>query len=342
MGPRNIASISRLTGAHQETVRYKIKKRFAKLGFRFQAEVDYPRIGLGLHWATLRFSAPLEEIAPRILRLLNKYAYLTHFSKTIPQGYYVAIFAIPEGLEDEHRQFLERLRNKKFVQEIGIEEVVSESHRPMATDFFNFRPGTWEVEWGKVRNVEGTPLPTPKKHQTLQVDYQDLLLIKELQMDALQHVVGIAKKMKANPKALEYHYRNHVVGEKLISSYRTRWMQDVTKTLAHSVAFTRYTFKGLAPGEYTKVQGAVSKIPFLWAEDLLGDGTYIATLNVPLSELVQTNAYLNDEMAGLGTKVEVGYLKPNESSNFTIPHQMFDGKSWKFDARKAETALLRR
>ncbi|MDG6962507.1 MAG: Lrp/AsnC family transcriptional regulator, partial [Nitrososphaerota archaeon] len=57
-GPRNIAQISRMTGAHQETIRYKIKKRFGRLGLRFRAEVDFPKLGLNLHWASLNFPEP--------------------------------------------------------------------------------------------------------------------------------------------------------------------------------------------------------------------------------------------------------------------------------------------
>jgi len=87
-GPRNVAQISRMTHAHQETIRYKVKKRFGRLGFRFHAEVDFEKLGLTLHWATLDFTKEYYGMAPQILRALNQVGYLTYFAKLVPQGTY--------------------------------------------------------------------------------------------------------------------------------------------------------------------------------------------------------------------------------------------------------------
>ena len=102
-GPRNVAQISRMTGAHQETIRYKLKKRFGRLGFRFHAVVNYNKLGLHLHWAALDFSKAYNPVAPQMLRALNQVGYLVYFAKIIPQGNYDALFAIPENTADQYR-----------------------------------------------------------------------------------------------------------------------------------------------------------------------------------------------------------------------------------------------
>jgi len=339
VGPRNVALISRMTHAHQETVRYKVKERFRRLGFRFQAEVDYARLGLHLHWATLRLSQPNEGAGPKIFRTLNQVGYLTHFSRVLPQGYYVVILALPIGASEKYRAFLKQLQHRGILADFNLEEISVERHKPMDPTFFNFRSGQWEVEWEKVKSLEASPL-IESDSQPAEIDDLDLLIVKEFQIDALERVAEMAKKLKLHPKTLDYHYRAHVLKQKLVPRYRIRWMQDITKTLAHSVAFTSLTFRGLEPAEYVRVQRALSRIPFLWVEDFLRDGTYIAILNVPLTELIATNNYLNQQVPGLGSKVEVGYLNPSESSNFTIPYNMYQDHEWKFDVDKMKSAVL--
>ena len=268
-GPRNIAQISRMTGAHQETIRYKIKKRFGRLGFRFHAEVDYGKLGLSLHWATLNFAKAYDEMAPQILRGLNDVGYLTYFSKLVPQGGYNATFALPRGTTDQHKEFLARLEARGILRSSTLDEVLVERHKVMDPRFFDFRSGRWEVEWDRVAKQDPLSLRAGPKPKAQDLDNYDLMVIKELQKDSLQHLTGIARKLKVHQKTLEYHYRTHVQKWRLIPSYRIRWTQDTAKKLRHSVATTLMTFHGLSNREFVEVQAAVSKIPYLWSEHLL-------------------------------------------------------------------------
>jgi DNA-binding Lrp family transcriptional regulator len=334
VGPKNVSLISRMTGAHVETIRYKIKKQFRKLCFKIHADVDYRRLGLTLHWATFHFTRSYYEAAPKILRTLNQIGYLTYFAKIVPQGHHVALFALPNVSTQHYRSFLSRIQKMGILADFTIDEVLVNRHRSMDPRFFNFHSGKWEVQWNMVKEEAGAPLQLDKKESRSVADYYDLLLIKELQIDALQHVVAAARKLKVNQKTFEYHYRAHVLKQRLIPSYIVRWTQDTEKTLIHTVMLTRMTFKGLSHAELLRTQSAVSKIPFLWAEDLLSDGTYIATLAIPVEEVVTTYDYLNGEVYDLNSKVEIGYIKLPDSSLFTIPYNMFSDKGWKFDVHE--------
>lgn len=328
-----------MTGAHQETIRYKIKKRFGRLGFKFHAEVDVDKIGLRLHWATLDFAKSHYEMAPQILRALNQVGYLTYFAKVVPQGNYVAQYSLPENTADQYKEFLSDLTDKGVLDGFTLDETMVSRHKVMDPRFFNFRSGRWEVEWEKVAEQPSKPLPLDKKPHTEDFDYYDLLVIKELQKDSLQHLTGIAKKLKVHQKTLEYHYRTHVQKWKLVPSYRIRWTQDTTKRLIHSTATTRLVFHGLSKSEFTEIQAAVSKIPFLWLEDLLKDGTYIAMLYVPVTDLINVSSYISSSVRGLAPKMEISFVKPADSTSFTIPYNMYQNGQWKFDLRRMEAAL---
>ncbi|MDE1853948.1 MAG: hypothetical protein KGI38_09445 [Thaumarchaeota archaeon] len=338
-GPRNVAQISRMTGAHQETIRYKIKKRFGRLGFKFHAEVDFEKLGLQLHWASLSFSKAYGGMAPQILRALNEVGYLTYFGKLVPQGNYAALFSLPQGTTDQYREFLGSLEDRGILSTFTLQTVQVSRHKAMDPHFFNFRSGRWEIEWAKVSERAPLPLAVGGKTKVADFDHYDLLVIKELQKDSLQHLTGIAKKLKVHQKTLEYHYRTHVQKWKLVPSYRIRWAQDIAKKPVHSTAITRLAFHNLSKSEFAEVQAAVSKIPFLWVEDLMQDWTYVAMMYVPVTDLISMSSYINSAVPNLASKVEMSFIKPSEATSFTVPYSMYQDGSWKFNMRQMETHL---
>ena len=328
-----------MTGAHQETIRYKIKKRFGRLGFRFHAEVDFPKLGLDLHWATLNFSEGYRGAATQILATLNKVGYLTYYGKIVPQGYYVALFALPEGTTDTYREFLSGLVAEKVLSGFTLERSVASRHKPMDPKYFNFRSGKWEIGWDSIPDQAPLPLTSGPKPQLEDFDYYDLLIIKELQKDSLQHLTTIARRLKVHQKTLEYHYRTHVQKWKLVPSYRIQWVQDVSKRLMHSTATTWLAFRNLSESELAGVQAAVSKIPFLWSEDVLEGGTYMVTMYTPLTDLLAVSTYIDSALPKLASKVEIGFVNPTDSYLFNVPHNMYQDGEWKFNTQQMCTAL---
>ncbi|HUI23861.1 MAG TPA: hypothetical protein VLY82_05660, partial [Nitrososphaerales archaeon] len=251
---------------------------------------------------------------------------------------YVALFALPEDTSDQYHEFLSGLVQKGILNTFTLDEVLVSRHKVMDPRFFNFRSGRWEIEWDKVAGLASTPLPLGKKPHAEDFDYYDLLVIKELQRDSLQHLTGIAKKLKVHQKTLEYHYRTHVQKWKLVPSYTIRWAQD-TKKLVHSVAATVITFRGLSRLEYAEVQAAISKISFLWSENLLQDGTYITVLHIPVTDMIKTTSYINNALPNLSSKVTMGFMEPANATSFTIPYSMYQDGRWKFDIRQMENSL---
>lgn len=331
-GPKNVSRLSRLTGAHAETVRYKLNKRFKKLGFHIHAEVDYRKLGLVPHWAELRLSPKLAGTPRSLFLAMNEHAYLVYYGKLLPQGNFVCLFAIPEGREKEHEAFLTYLQNREMLQGYTLNEVTGTSRPAMNPRFFNFQSNRWDVDWNQVKLSNATELKIERRVQPADIDYYDLLLVKELQMDALQHIASIAKKVRVHQKTLEYHYRVHLQKEKLVSGYLVRWQHDIERSVSHSALMARLTFRNLG-NSFASAQKAVSKIPFLWAEEFQADGTYIATVHIPVQEATSTFDYLNSQIPDLYGKVELSFVKRSEASAFTIPYQMFD-KGWKYNLEK--------
>src|SRR2546426_8160082 len=141
VGPKNVSLLSRLTGAHAETIRYKVKKQFGRLGFKIHADVNYSKLGLSLHWGTFQFSPKYLDDAKNIFKTLNEVGYLTYYGKVVPQGNYVALFALPTGVTEEYRTFLNEMKDVGILTSFSFDEVLSSQHHLMNPKYFNFQSG---------------------------------------------------------------------------------------------------------------------------------------------------------------------------------------------------------
>ena len=93
--------------------------------------------------------------------------------------------------------------------------------------------------------------------------------------------------------------------------------------------------------EFAEVQAAISKIPFLWTEDLLEGGTYITMMYVPVTDMINVTGYISKAFPNLSSRVKVGFVEQPNASSFTIPYNMYQDGRWKFDLRKMENSLRR-
>jgi DNA-binding Lrp family transcriptional regulator len=339
VGPKNVSLLSRRTGAHAETIRYKIKRQFNRLGLEISAQVDYRKLGLRMYAGTFSFMPRHENDAAGVMGSLSRTAYLISFAKVVPQGNYAARFALPPEAEADFRQALEHLRHDGVLQEFSLDEIVTSRSSSMNPKFFNFRAARWDVDWDGVVLSQSHTFPAAEKDPDEVADYYDILIITELQAHTLQHIVGIARKLKVHQKTLEYHYRTHVQKMKLIPRYLVRWTKDTRKRVARPVSVTNLTFRRLSKGDLHRAQDAVGRVPFVWNEDVLGDGSYLATLAIPSDDVLPALEYLNTRIPDLASAVEVGYVKRGEMHQFNCPRHLYGDKGWKFSMDLVEAGV---
>jgi len=60
---------------------------------------------------------------------------------------------------------------------------------------------------------------------------------------------------------------------------------------------------------------------------------------VPLTDMINLTGYINQALPNLASKIDMGFIKPQEASSFTIPYNMYQDGGWRFDIRRMETAL---
>ena len=89
----------------------------------------------------------------------------------------------------------------------------------MKPESFDFIRGKWSFDWKSAR-VKDMKLPLNGRPKVEKYDRTDLLILKELDIDASRKLVKMAENVKVNLNALEFHYREHVQARGLINGYR--------------------------------------------------------------------------------------------------------------------------
>jgi hypothetical protein len=336
VGP-NVPEISRRLGQFKESVRYRYKEKILNKGFAVQAVVDHEKLGLRRVVIVLDFADEYRKFSQSILASMNELCFLVSFSKTMPRGYYIANFSAPNEFVDELKLFLNAMKEKGMFSRLDIVDFDWIRFAPMKSEFYDFDTGRWDFDWtAKTANdfVSAHYMPSsPAKF-----DYVDLLLIKELQMDANKSLKEISDKLKVNYKKLAWHYATHVMQRRLLSGYRVNWMGTrydyaIEKALhrQHRYFAVDLVVRGVTEHETMSLRQAVDRLPFLWSE-AVGEN-YFCEFAFPVDFVVEGLQYLTEAISGVKERTEIYTIDQSDAASFTISYNRFNQarKKWEFN-----------
>jgi hypothetical protein len=336
VGP-DVPAISRRLGQFKESVRYRYKEKILNRGFAVQAVVDHEKLGLQRMVAVLDFAEPYRKYAQSILWSMSELCFLVSFAKTMPTGYYITAFSVPEEFLQELKHFLETLKVKGFFTRLETLDFDWVRTAPMKAEYYDFDTGRWDFDWSnKIQGDFGTAKYTPAGRS--KYDYVDLLIIKELQMDANKSMREISDKIKVNYKKLAWHYMTHIADRKLIRMYSVNWMGTRYDYGMDRALHRQHRYMGIlvvvrAPSEFETiaVRQELDRLPFLWSE-FVGQN-YSAFLTFPVDSVVEGFQYLTGLISKIRDKAEIYFIDQSEATSFSIPYARFDAtaKCWTFD-----------
>jgi len=328
-GPRNIKKLAEQLSLPVETLRYKIKKLLEEKGFKIHAALDYDKLGLVRYWAFLDLSKDYEGVA--VLNTLAQVGFLTYYCRTLPEAYTLVQFTIPKKFEEDHKKFLESLKSQGIFEDFRLIKVDFMRYFDFKAQFYDFKKYTWDVDWDEVNKVE-TNLDLPKKKEEVSFDKRDLLILKELQINAFRDFVDIARKVGIERKTLLYHYHKHIIKNKLITKYILRWTGDVESVKRYTILYLLAWLK--TDKNFELVQRVFGKLPFIWSDSYSEkDGFYLAHLALPLAFYPDTLKYLQKNLNCKELKITL--IDPAFGCAYTIPHHMFsDELGWIFEGER--------
>jgi hypothetical protein len=333
VGP-DIAEISRRMGEYKETVRYWYKEKILGKGFAIRATPDITALGLKRVMMITEFSSQYHQLANPILMAMNQLCYVTYFGKTIPGRKYIVDATVPKTILYEYIDFIRELTSIGLFSSTTPYVFDWVRNTPMKAEFYDFDTGIWDFDWSRPRihNISGYEVSSEAYF-----DYVDLLIVKELQMDADTPLAEMANKFGKNYKTVYWHYMNHVKG-KLIKSYWLNWLgtrydYDADRALhrKHRYLMLSLLVKNITKQENSDLSSKLNMLPFLYFEE--GGDHYFADFAFPVDFVNEAYAFLDEVLEPYSGRFEIFSLDSTNAMAFTLPYEMYNPEiqQWLFN-----------
>ena len=338
LGP-DVPEISRRLGQFKESVRYRYKEKILNRGFSVIATADHERLGLKRVVAVMDFAQDYRQYAQSILIAMNGLCYLVSYSKSLPFGEYIANFSVPAEHLEGVKAFLRDLQSKGMLDRVQLMDFDWLRHSPMRAEAYNFDTGRWEFDWSdpSARGFESAKY-TPGC--ATKYDYIDLLIVKELQMNANKSLKEISDNLSLNYKKLAWHYSAHIRGRHLLKGFQVNWMgtrydYKIDKALhrKHRYFAMVLLVRDVTDYELISLRQATNRLPFLWAEAV--GRNYYAEFAFPMDFTVEGLQYLAGVMEMTRDRALLFTVDQTDAQGFTIPYPLYDSarRRWTFDAQ---------
>ncbi len=333
-GARNLNAICRDLSIPYQTLRFRMN-RLKQQGISVLPLLDIDKLGLQRIRASFGLARDIQN-PKAILGGLHQKAGLKAYTRVFFSQELDCEFLIPKGSLKEFAKLLRALEEMKLIENIEYKPILWKRVFMMRTKFFDYESGEWDVDYSRLVGDPSAAVPKPWTEEA-KFDYNDLLIIKSLEMDPWIKVVDLARNLKLPVGDVSYHLNRHVIGRKLIPSFRLRWIGTKEAWSKHSLVVQSYVFDKLSDEDMRHAMSVMTAAPFTWDDELADDGTYYADVLIPLSQFPETQNYISENLRQVGLRPRVLSGDWSLISLFTIPYTMFEkGIGWALDA---ETGL---
>jgi DNA-binding Lrp family transcriptional regulator len=224
LGPRNLTLIAEHLGMPPTTVRYRVC-RMLDDSILFLHLNPY-HTNMGLRKAVIFVEAVLgyEDLLLDCLRVNDFWLYLCRIYG--PYEGWGGIWTVPNDNVDDFKVFLKRLLDLGVAKSVEINWTTCHEGIPVKSRWFSIEENSWVFNWNEwikeVEEIEGELPYTVKDPEDwpIRVDYTDLLIIKELEINGRATMTDISKKIGIPLETVKYHFREHVSKFDLIEGYQ--------------------------------------------------------------------------------------------------------------------------
>ena len=333
LGP-DIPEISRRLGQFKESVRYRYKEKIVNKGFAVQAAVDHEKLGLRRLMIIAEVPNPYRVYAQAIFAAMHELCYVVGFTRTLVGGEHVVNFSAPLEQIAEIKGFLNTLKEKGMFSRLEVLEFDWIRTVPMKAEFYDFDTGRWDFDLQEA-GTEDYKAASYAPSVPSNFDYIDLLIIKELQMDANKSMKEIADKLGVNYKKLAWHYSTHVRQRGLIPNYIVNWMgtrydYNLEKALHRKHRYFSVDLFVLNVDELDTMtlSHIIDRLPYLWGE--AAGCNYFAEFAIPVDNVVEGLQYIGNITHEVKDRMSLYPIDQTESARFTIPYKLYDStmKKW--------------
>jgi DNA-binding Lrp family transcriptional regulator len=339
IGP-DIPEIARRLGQFKESVRYRYKEKILNRGFAVQAMPDYEKLGMKRVIMIVDFAPEYRQYASAILTAMNELCYVVNFYKTLPEGEYVVHASVPEEHVGKYMEFMKTLGEKGMFVLRDMLEFDWFRNPPMRAEHYDFNTGRWDFDWSSAGQTDYSSAVIERSSRE-RFDKTDLLIIKELQIDANKPLIEIAKKIGVNYKKLAWHHKTHVIRRRLIRGFRINWLGtrydyklDKALQRKHRYVILDLISRDLGDYDRMRIMSQTDRIPFVFAEAL--GRNYYSNFGFPVDFINEAMQYLEQVIQVVRERTTYRIVDQNNALAFSISYNLFDEGvgQWVFDSAR--------
>lgn len=336
IGP-NIPEIARRTGQFKESVRYRYKEKVLGKGFGVHALVDNQKLGLKRVLLIVEFAPDYRIYANAIMAAMNELCYVVYFEKRLLTDDYMITSSVPDEFVASFVEFASTLRDMGIFRTLEVIKFDWFRTIPMRAEYFDFDTGRWDFDWSSTEVNPSEASYTPAER--IKFDYMDLLILKELQLDATRSFAEICSKLRVNYKVLAWHHKTHVLNRGMVDGYYLRWMGTSYDNRLERALHKKHRYqqmgvlaRELSSNERMELMAKVHALPYLWSE-MIGDRDYYAEFFFSTEDITEALQFLTKAISPFKNRAKVMMLDQSEALSFTFSYQLFDKerREWTFD-----------
>lgn len=332
-GARNLTEISKQLSIPYTTLRTRMVN-LNERGIVVAAVPDVEKIGLERVRASFYLTAGEKDLKP-IFGGLHQSAGLRSYARSMIDQEIDCEFAIPKGTFEELSALLSKLEEMRLIQGFRTRRLIWKEILMLKTQFFDYSKGEWDVDFSRLTGDPSVRIPVMS--EPVRFDYSDLVMIKDLEMDSWLKTVELAKKANLEVGDAIYHLNKHVLGKKLIKTFRLRWNGRKEAWLKHSIIGATFVFKEIPEENARHAISVLTSSPFTWSHMRMEDGTYLAEALFPISQFQEAIQFISNQLRTVNLQPRF-YMKDWSCvSTFTIPYMLYNRErhAWDFGAERA-------
>lgn len=344
LGSRSLDLIASAIDVAKTTVWFRVQQMISNSQLFIHLETFYTNMGLKSVHVFIEASPGYEDDLLDCLKVNDFWIFLCRI-----YGSYEGcsgIWAIPRDNQKDFEAFLHRLHEEGVAKSMEIYWTTPYYAIPVRHRWFSVEEGGWTFIWeewiNEIETIEGE-LPytlIDPTHWPILIDNIDLLIIKELEIDARASLMSISKKLMLPYSTIKYHFNHHVTNKTLLDGYNV-------EVYRFPILLSEFLFFIFEFDNYEKmVKFALSLLdkPFvIRIGKVLGENALIIHVFIPKIEFRRFIRFLTYLIKKTLLKQYHYFIQDmHQSWRQTIPYAYFKDGTWSYNHDSQIRELINR
>lgn len=223
LGPRNLLQVAEKIQLPHTTVRFRLTRMLQDSLLFLHLNPDITKMGLKRAVVFMEAAFGFETSFLDFLEINDFWVFLCPIYGRF-EGC-TGIWAVPNDKTTQFQEFLRHLKDIGVVRKAEALWTTGFHYIPVSSRWFDAKEEAWTFNWDEwVDEVEAAEGELPRileepENWPLDADYTDLLILKELEIDARQSLPEISQKLGLPLSKIKYHYYEHVTKRGLFGGY---------------------------------------------------------------------------------------------------------------------------